>query len=238
MKTDIGSILTLTLTAAVIAVLTITALPSISGSAAPDPTETEPIKIIVDAGHGGFDGGAVAGDGTLEKDINLKIAAKLSCVLQSFGAEVVMTREGDGGLEAPEDETIRQKKVTDMRRRLQIMQDNGDAVFVSIHLNKYSTAGPKGTQVFYSVNREESQILAEFIQQRAKTLLQPENHRVIKKGTADTLLLHKAEIPAVIVECGFLSNPQELEMLKTDEYQTKMAVAIATGILDYIGSDV
>ncbi len=189
--------------------------------------------VIIDAGHGGFDGGAVAADGTLEKDINLIIATDTANILKTMGYNVVTTRQTDSGLESPEDTTIRQKKITDMRARLELINSKEEAIFVSVHLNKYSSPQPKGTQVFYSPNREDSAILAQSIQENVARSLQPQNNRKIKKAGKDTMLLYKAEIPAVIVECGFLSNGEELEQLKSREYQKKMAACIAAGIAEY-----
>ena len=221
---------------AVIMVVALTFLPLLFGKE--NSIETSAIVyskkcVIIDAGHGGFDGGAVADDGTLEKDLNLSIALKTADILRSAGFDVILTRETDSGLEAEGDTTIRQKKITDMKTRLKIMEDNPEAIFVSVHLNKYTAASPKGTQVFYAPKAEGSYELAESIQSSAISMLQPENHRKVKKAGKDTMLLYRAPIPAVIVECGFLSNPQELERLKDEEYQSEMAFSIAVGIIKY-----
>ena len=189
-------------------------------------SHTENIKktVILDAGHGGFDGGASAGD-VLEKDINLKIALFLADHLRFLGYDVILTREDDSATN-DEGDRIRSKKISDMKNRLALMKSYPDAFFVSIHLNKYSDSQPKGTQVFYSQKTTESKLLAQSIQQTVKELLQSDNHREIKPATRDTYLLYNAPIPAVIVECGFLSNPAELALLKTEEYQKKMAFAV------------
>lgn len=194
-------------------------------------SHTENIKktVILDAGHGGFDGGASAGD-VLEKDINLKIALFLADHLKLSGYDVILTREDDSATN-DEGERIRSKKISDMKNRLALMKSYPDAFFVSIHLNKYSDSQPKGTQVFYSQKTTESKLLAQSIQQTVKELLQSDNHREIKPATRDTYLLYNAPIPAVIVECGFLSNPAELALLKTEEYQKKMAFAVYCGII-------
>lgn len=194
-------------------------------------SHTENIKktVILDAGHGGFDGGASAGD-VLEKDINLKIALFLADHLKLSGYDVILTREDDSATN-DEGDRIRSKKISDMKNRLALMKSYPDAFFVSIHLNKYSNSQPKGTQVFYSQKTEESKLLAQSIQQTVKELLQSDNHREIKPATRDTYLLYNAPIPAVIVECGFLSNPAELALLKTEEYQKKMAFAVYCGII-------
>ncbi len=189
--------------------------------------------IILDAGHGGFDGGAQASDGTLEKDINLSIALRLRSFLEQGGFEVIMIRETDTGIESDSDQTIAKRKVSDMKKRLEIINSNPGAVFVSIHLNKFTTSTAKGAQVFYSPNCETSSILAESVQSSIINLIQPDNTRTIKRADKSIYLLKNAKIPAVIVECGFLSNKNELELLKKDEYQSKMAFAIYCGLLNY-----
>ena len=189
--------------------------------------------VIVDAGHGGFDGGAVADDGTPEKDINLSIALKLSALLKLHGYNVIMTRTTDTGTELDSSESIAKRKKSDMGERLRIINENPEAIFVSIHLNKFTTSSAVGAQVFYSPNDARSMALGLSLQKTIKLLLQAENERTIKKATKSTYLLYKANIPAVIVECGFLSNKRELELLKTDEYRSKMAFAVLCGILNY-----
>lgn len=189
-------------------------------------------KVIIDPGHGGFDGGAVAFDGTNEKDINLKIAKKLETVLRFYGFSTVMTRTSDMAIN-DSGEKIRSQKKSDMYNRLQFMEKNRDAVFISIHLNKYTTSAASGAQTFYSDNFPESKTLADEIQKSIAVLLEPYNKRVIKKGTSDAFLLYNAKTPAVIVECGFLSNRRDLEQLKSDDFQRKMAFAIANGVINF-----
>lgn len=189
--------------------------------------------IILDAGHGGFDGGAVAPDGTVEKDINLKIALTLKEFLKQSGFEVIMTRESDVSTDDVETDKIAARKKSDLKNRLGLMKDYPQAVFVSIHLNKFTTSAANGSQVFYSPKKEESKILGEYIQKSVVKLLQPENQRVNKRATSSTYLLYNADIPAVLVECGFLSNTAELKRLKDEEYQRKMAFCIFCGILEY-----
>ncbi len=190
--------------------------------------------VIIDAGHGGFDGGAVAEDGTNEKNINLNIALTVGDMLSLSGVNVIYTRTEDTGTEDDSSEDIRNRKRSDLNNRLKIMEQNPDAVFVSVHLNKFTTAKVSGAQVFYSDNFEDSKVIGNLIQTSIKERLQNDNDRVIKKATADTFLLHKAVVPAVIVECGFLSNQRELELLKSEEYQAKMAFAIFCGVNDYL----
>ena len=191
------------------------------------------ITVIVDAGHGGFDGGAVAGDGTVEKDINLSIALKLGEMLSVIGYNVVYTRTTDTGTDDLDDDNISSRKKSDLNNRLELMYGFSDAVFVSIHLNKFTSGSAKGAQVFYSPNNELSKTLGESIQSSVISLVQPENKRVCKKAGKDIYLLNEAPLSAVIVECGFLSNSEELVLLKDEEYQFKMAFAVLDGILKY-----
>lgn len=194
--------------------------------------KTEPI-IIVDAGHGGFDGGAVAGDGTVEKDINLNISNSLASLLKGFGYDVLMTRTEDTGTEDDSNATIDKRKVSDLKNRLKMMNKYENSIFVSVHLNKFTTSSADGAQVFYSKNHNDSRELGLKIQESIVELLQPDNKRVIKQGTKSTYLLHNAKNPAVIVECGFLSNSAELKKLQSEEYQKQMSFAIFCGILKY-----
>lgn len=191
------------------------------------PSLSGPV-IIIDAGHGGEDGGAVASDGTVEKDINLKIALQTAKFLKIYGFEVIMTRETDVST-SNGDKFIKRE---DLENRLNLMKENQNAVFVSIHLNKFTTSAARGSQVFYS-KYGDSKRLGDLIQKSIIDNLQPENKRVNKQATSSTYLLHNAVVPAVLVECGFLSNEAELLRLKDVEYQKKLAFSITGGILDY-----
>lgn len=190
-------------------------------------------RIIIDAGHGGFDGGAVAQDGTIEKDINLNISVALRDILIQNGYEVIMTRETDISTASNEKDRTTSQKKSDLMNRLELMKANPDALFVSIHLNKFTTSAASGSQVFYSGNLPESKLLGDFIQSSIINLLQPQNKRVNKKATSSTYLLYNAPIPAVLVECGFLSNSKDLQNLKNSEYQNQMAFSIFCGINEY-----
>lgn len=189
--------------------------------------------VIIDAGHGGFDGGASAADGTIEKDINLSIAQKVATMLKINGYNVIMTRTKDTGTEDNESDAIAKRKKSDLNNRLQIMKNNPDAIYVSIHLNKFTTSAANGAQVFYTKNYKEASVLANHVQTNIVKLLQPDNTRVVKQGTDSTFLLKNAAVPAIIVECGFLSNKAELEKLKSDDYQSQMAFAICGGIINF-----
>lgn len=194
--------------------------------------------IIIDAGHGGFDGGAVATDGTVEKNINLNIALALGEMLSKNGYEVIYTRTEDVGTEDNVNDVISKRKKSDLNNRLNLMKKYPDSIFVSIHLNKFTSGNAQGAQVFYSPTFEEANKIGNSIQQSIKKLMQPENDRVIKKGNKSTFLLYNAYVPTVIVECGFLSNKAELEKLKDETYQKQMAFSIFNGIMDYYDLDI
>lgn len=187
------------------------------------------ICVVIDAGHGGTDPGKVGINDQLEKDINLKIAYKLKMFLQAEGIEVVMTREGEGGLY---DEGASNKKVQDMKKRLEIIETADPVLVVSIHQNSYHEEYVKGAQVFYYETSDKSRQLAELLQEQLRGL-DPENKRVAK-GNDSYFLLKKTTKPIVIVECGFLSNREEAERLSTDIYQEKLAWNIYMGIVKYL----
>lgn len=191
---------------------------------------------MANSAHGGFDGGAVAPDGTVEKDINLKISNLISEMLKTAGYKVILTREADVSTDDVETDTIAIRKKSDLKNRLKLMKDYPDAIFVSIHLNKFTTSAARGSQVFYNGKISESKQLGECIQNSIVNLLQPENNRVNKQATSSTYLLYNATLPAVLVECGFLSNKAELELLKNENYQKKMALCCFLGITDYFSN--
>ncbi len=193
--------------------------------------------VIIDAGHGGFDGGATTDDGTPEKDINLSISLKLKAELINKGVKVIMIREDDSSVEDDGLSTIRQRKVSDLHNRLNVMKNTDDCIYVSIHQNFFSDKRCKGAQVFYSQNfSEESSALAQYIQNSVVETLQPDNTRLIKPCGTSVYVIYNAVKPAVLVECGFLSNCDEAELLKSNDYQQKMAECIANGIINYFGN--
>lgn len=193
--------------------------------------------VIIDAGHGGFDGGAVASDGTNEKDINLEISLKLAEMLRLNGFKVIMTRTEDTGTDTVSGSIAKRKK-NDLQNRLKLMEENPDALYISVHLNKFTTSAASGTQVFYTPNFKEAYKLSLFVQKSVVNMLQPENTRTVKQGTSSTYLLKNAKVPAIIVECGFLSNKSDLEKLKTEDYQSQMAFAIASGIMEFYTEEI
>ena len=192
--------------------------------------------VIVDAGHGGDDGGAIGIDGTVEKDINLDIAVKLENILKFYGFNVIMTRTQDvmtcdDGLDS-----LRKRKISDIHNRFELMRKNPDAIFISVHQNKFEDSSQHGTQVFYSGNDERSKELAEAIQTSVTLTLQRKNDRVVKKSGSGIYLLYHAKIPAVLVECGFISNSDEVKKLKDESYRMKLAILIADGLLKYLSN--
>ncbi len=190
--------------------------------------------IIIDAGHGGFDGGASTDDGIPEKGINLNIALYLKEYLNFFGFKVVLTRDSDTSTEDEGLTTIKSRKTSDLHNRMALMEKTKNAIFVSIHQNHFSQSQYSGAQVFYSKNfSDESSALAESIQESIVYFVQPNNTRQIKPCGTSVYLIYNAVKPAVLVECGFLSNYDEAEKLKTEVYQKKMAFSIAIGILNY-----
>ena len=193
--------------------------------------------VIIDAGHGGVDGGAQSADGTLEKDINLSVSLMLNDMLRCFGMDTVMTRTKDISIHDENAETIRQKKISDIRNRMKIINDTPDCIFVSIHQNHYTSSKYSGTQVFYSKNDPRSRLLAEHIQSSVVRQIQPDNKREVKPSGTEIYLLYHSDAPAVLVECGFLSNVEETNKLKTKDYQSRISFAVACGIVDAVNSN-
>ena len=196
-------------------------------------SKTLPV-IIIDAGHGGIDGGAVAADGTTEKDINLYIALKMNAYLGNLGYETVLTRSDDESIHSEDAQTTRQKKVSDLHNRLEIIKSNPDSIFVSVHQNYYTQSKYSGAQVFFSENNPQSSVLAQCIQDSIVSSIQPDNTRKIKQNSTSIFLLSNSTVPSVMVECGFLSNVAETEKLKNEDYRMQMAEAICKGIINYI----
>lgn len=186
--------------------------------------------MVIDAGHGGDDPGKIGINGALEKEINLQVAEKLKAFLEASDVKVVMTRTTDGGLY---DENASNKKVQDMKQRIQIIEEAQPQLAVSIHQNSYGEEYVDGAQVFYYNSSVQGKELAETIQNRMVQYLDPENHRVAKANDS-YYLLKKTGKPIVIVECGFLSNGAEAEKLCDDYYQEKVAWNIHMAIMQYL----
>ncbi|MBQ3086735.1 MAG: N-acetylmuramoyl-L-alanine amidase [Clostridia bacterium] len=186
--------------------------------------------LIIDAGHGGEDGGAIAADGTLEKDINLNIALQVKSMATLFGYKTIMIRTTDSDLADHSLSTIRKRKVSDINARMNILKENPSAIYVGIHQNYYEGANVRGFQVFYSENSDISKNIAYSIQEYTNRVLQPQSARKVQSAGDSIYLLKHAPIPAVMVECGFLSNQEELKLLKTADFGCKIAMTIIGGI--------
>lgn len=186
--------------------------------------------VVLDAGHGGSDPGKIGVDGSLEKDINLKITEKVKAYLEASDVTVVLTRDSDNGLYTEKDS---RKKMADMNRRCEIINETSPALTVSIHQNSYHQEEISGGQVFYYKNSEKGKKLAEILQKRFDYVLGDKNRRLAKSNDNYFLLLH-VKTPIVIVECGFLSNWNEAAMLNSEEYQDRLAWTIHMGIMEYL----
>lgn len=190
-------------------------------------------RVICDAGHGAPDSGAVGAAGTLEKDINLAITEKLGEILEQKGMSVTMTRSGDKGIYGDESKTIRQMKIADMKKRLSIMKESGADLFISIHMNSFADSGANGVNVFYTPKYEaEIKPLAEDIQESVCSVTGAEGHKV-RPAESWVYLMKNSPVPAVLIECGFISNPDEEKKLNDEEYQAKIAWAIANAVDNY-----
>lgn len=177
--------------------------------------------VILDAGHGGEDSGAVGIDGVLEKDLNLALCGVLSDLLYTSGFEVISTRTEDVMLGSG---AVGHKKSEDLKARVDLAAQNPDAYYLSIHMNKFPKEYCKGIQLFYSPNNEQSLPLAGFLHTLVKTYFQPDNKREIKNGSAHIYLMNRIKNPAILVECGFVSNPEEAKLLQSSDYQKKIAL--------------
>lgn len=190
--------------------------------------------VILDAGHGGEDGGAVAPDGTAEKKINLEITKDIGVFFDLFGINYIPVRTTDISVCDEGLDTIRKRKYSDIMNRAALVDSAPDSVLLSIHQNYFPVEKYSGTQVFFSKNTTDSEKLANMLQASVTETLQPNNKRTIKAGGSEIYLLDKAKTTSVLVECGFLSNPQELALLKDKNYQAKIAYRIFRGTYDFL----
>lgn len=188
--------------------------------------------IIVDAGHGRPRWTVQQKTGTSEAEINLKIALKVQNLLEQAGSTVVLTRSDENGIHSLDKKTLREQKVSDIKNRVKIGNESEADIFVSIHLNKIPEKQYWGWQTFFKKENEKSQKLANSIQKGLNETIQKENKRESLK-IENIYIIDHVEIPTTIVECGFLSNEQEKQLLETEEYQTKLAWGIYIGIMDY-----
>ncbi len=191
-------------------------------------------SVILDAGHGGADGGAVSLNGTEEAPINLSITEKTRNIMTFLGVTAILTRCDGQSLNYDPENTTRENKNADLRARLDFAELNADCDFLSIHLNKFEQSKYFGAQVFYSPVNESSPLLAEALQNSMIDYLDSSNTRKAKQSPDSVYLMKNITSPAVTIECGFLSNPEEEQKLKSDEYQTHIAISITKGYIDYI----
>ena len=188
-------------------------------------------KIIIDAGHGGMDGGATGVNGILEKELNLILAEKSAELFRLNGYEVIMTRDTD--ISRGEDAPKGKRKMTDLVKRLEIAENNPDAVFLSIHMNKFPQEVCRGLQLWYSGNNDMSRRLSEIIKASVKAYVQQDNSRECKKATSSIYLLDRMKNVSVLAECGFVSNTEECQKLCENSYQNKLASVFFYSVNDF-----
>lgn len=216
--------------------LALLAIRGLTGSVAVSGGVEASRLIILDAGHGGPDGGSSSAGGTKESDINLAITLKTDAVLGLLGERTLLVRETDTDLSDSDARTIAQKKISDIRNRVELINEHPEAILVSIHQNTYPVTKYHGAQVFYA-KTEGSQALAQQLQTALQTAVDPANTRKAKAISSDVYLMNHIEVPGILVECGFLTNPEEEAKLETAEYQKRLAVAIAATITNYETED-
>lgn len=208
---------------------------------APDTTDADvptakEYTVILDPGHGGEDGGAVGKNGVYEKDLNLAVAQEIEAALEERGISVICTRTEDILLYDRNVDYKGRKKMLDLAARLKVAKDTPDSVFISIHMNSFPQTQYSGLQVYYSGNDPRSAALANLIQNEVRRQLQPENARKTKQASSNIYLLDRITSPAILIECGFLSNAEECERLSTEAYRKELALVLATAIADYVDS--
>lgn len=205
-------------------------------------TNSTPITnktVIIDAGHGLPDEGAVGFYATSEQAINLSVTLKLQKLIEQSGAKVLLTRSDENGIYSTDSKSIRNKKVSDIKNRVKIGNESSADIFVSLHLNKFPPSGAyRGWQTFYQNSNLKSKLLSECIQSNLNLNIEYDNSNRVPHQIAGVYIMDKVEIPTVIVECGFLSNQEETALLKTDAYQNKLAWGIFVGIQNYFEKDV
>ena len=224
-------LLLLTILCTTISAISVFYMPKSTGVHTPSDAIPSSFTVVLDAGHGGEDGGACSADGIVEKDLNLALTLQLGEMLQANGIRVVYTRKEDTLLYDKNADYQGRKKVLDMAERLRIAQEAGECIFVSIHMNTHPLTSCKGLQVWYSENNTESIELAQRIQANVKTL-QPQNTRLVKPSNGTIYLLRQLECPAVLVECGFLSNPEEARQLNDEAYRAQLALVLFASIVE------
>lgn len=187
----------------------------------PSPNRT---CIVIDAGHGGVDGGAVSCTGATESSINLQIAQRLDDLMHLLGFKTIMLRTEDTSLHT-EGSSIAQQKVSDLKNRVRIVNETENGLFISIHQNSFSDKRYRGAQIFYAPDKE-SQMFADQLQSAFIQTLNTQSNRKAKQAKGIYLMDH-CSCPGVLIECGFLTNPEEEALLRSDEYQKQVAAVIA-----------
>lgn len=194
-------------------------------------------QVVIDAGHGGVDPGAIGINGVKEKDINLAISLYLKDILIANGYDVIMTRETDIAIHDPQNKSISKIKTSDLKNRLRIIDNQPNAIAVSIHQNKFPQQSSRGAQMFYGRKNEQSKQLAEALQNSFSDNLQHNNKREVKQSTSSVYIIHNAKIPITLVECGFVSNYEDAKLLSSEEYQQQVAFTIFCGIVNATSND-
>ena len=192
--------------------------------------------VVIDAGHGMPDGGAVGIGGTIEQKINLEVSKRVEEVLAGKGIKVIMTRSDENSLsEEREGKTLREMKKEDMNKRLNIIKESNAQLFVSIHMNQFPQEKVSGLRLFFDKNHPETKELAEMMQKRMSEVTGAKMYAV-KTADQSLFLMKNPPIPAVLVECGFISNPEEEKKLNDEDYQSRLAWAIAEAVEIYLKS--
>ena len=192
------------------------------------------ITVVIDAGHGGEDGGAIGVNGVYEKDINLSVALKIGDFLEAQGIEVIYTRTEDVLLYDRTVDYHNRKKSLDLAARVDLANKTKNCVFVSVHMNSFSQSKYRGSQIYYSKNNPQSFVLASSIQNSIKSNLQPQNTRKATEATSRIYVLDRLDCPAVLIECGFISNGEECRLLCTEVYQDQLSQTISEEIKNYV----
>lgn len=196
------------------------------------PARIPGATLIIDAGHGGEDGGAVSSSGTIESHINLEIALRVGALMDLYGIDHTLLRDSDRSLHDDGCVTLREKKVSDLHNRVDTIENTPNAVVMSIHQNIFSNSKYHGAQVFYAAH-EDSLPFAQIVQSTLRAAVDPDNTRVPSAVTSSVYLMEHITCPAVLVECGFLSNPEEEALLTASGYQTKLAIALTAAYITY-----
>ena len=194
--------------------------------------EDVPPTVILDAGHGGLDSGAVSVYGDEEKHLNLEVAKKLGAFLENGGVRVIYTRTEDEMLES--ETKAGSKKTRDLLARVELAKNYPEALFVSLHMNTLPIEKYKGLQVFYTDRNDANRALAQVMQNSVSSSLQTENTRKAKNAEGKIYILDRIDQPAILIECGFLTNKEEAALLKNGEYQAKLSYVLSRTILDFL----